>query len=288
MNGKKFIFIDLDSTLVDDYERINPQNLEVIKNTNANFVINTGRDLYSAEKLLEKHGLTNDIIAVNGSLIKRKDKIEVLSSLDDNIVQNIIRYLSEKNAVFVCYCPENKFVPSYIEANIVSNKLAHYHVEESNPEYSAWFNAYLDLFTTNVEKFDNKYENRISENEVLKIEILNENSLELDNIKNDLRAIPGIDITKSYYTNIEILPHGTNKGAAVQQYLLEVPLECITVAIGDNYNDLEMLNVVDYGFFVSNTKVNNSEIRKLKLSCEEPFLNEVFEKLDFSMQEKLN
>ncbi len=96
MNGKKFIFIDLDSTLVDDYERINPQNLDVIKNTNANFVINTGRDLYSAEKLLEKHGLTNDIIAVNGSLIKRKDKIEILSSLDDNIVQNIIRYLSEK------------------------------------------------------------------------------------------------------------------------------------------------------------------------------------------------
>lgn len=110
------------------------------------------------KKLIEiEGGLTNDIIAVNGSLIKRKDKIEVLSSLDDNIVQNIIRYLSEKNAVFVCYCPEKKFVPSYIEANIVSNKLAHYHVDESNPEYSAWFNAYLDLFTTNVEKFDNKH-----------------------------------------------------------------------------------------------------------------------------------
>jgi Cof subfamily protein (haloacid dehalogenase superfamily) len=57
-----------------------------------------------------------------------------------------------------------------------------------------------------------------------------------------LGALPGVDITRSYEDNFEILPAGINKGTALAKLAarLGVPRERV-MAIGDQENDREML-----------------------------------------------
>ena len=71
---------------------------------------------------------------------------------------------------------------------------------------------------------------------------------------------PELSIAKSSDSLLEIMTDGVNKAAAVK-YLCElrkIPLSR-TMAFGDNYNDLEMLDVVGCGVLMGNAP---SELQK--------------------------
>lgn len=73
-------------------------------------------------------------------------------------------------------------------------------------------------------------------------------------------SFPELSIAKSSDSLLEIMADGVNKAEAVK-YLCElrkIPLTS-TVAFGDNYNDLEMLEAVEYGILMGNAP---SELQK--------------------------
>ncbi|MDR0396957.1 MAG: Cof-type HAD-IIB family hydrolase [Oscillospiraceae bacterium] len=72
-------------------------------------------------------------------------------------------------------------------------------------------------------------------------------------LRKKLAQIPGIDVTSSWFTNIEIMPAGIHKGFAVRRLAerLGVQLDQV-MAFGDNDNDASMLAAVGYGVAMGN------------------------------------
>ncbi|GHU69045.1 hydrolase [Clostridia bacterium] len=72
-------------------------------------------------------------------------------------------------------------------------------------------------------------------------------------LRKKLALIPGIDVTSSWFTNIEIMPCGIHKGHAVRRLAERVGVRLDQVmAFGDNDNDASMLAAVGYGVAMGN------------------------------------
>ena len=72
-------------------------------------------------------------------------------------------------------------------------------------------------------------------------------------VRNALSLIPGIEIASSWFTNIEIMPTGVNKGVAVRSLAQRLGVRMDQVmAFGDNDNDASMLSQVGYGIAMGN------------------------------------
>ena len=74
------------------------------------------------------------------------------------------------------------------------------------------------------------------------------------------KCFPELSIAKSSDSLLEIMAGGINKAEAVTFLceLRKIPLSS-TIAFGDNYNDLEMLEAVEYGVLMGNAP---SELQK--------------------------
>jgi len=72
-------------------------------------------------------------------------------------------------------------------------------------------------------------------------------------LRKRLGAIPGIDVTSSWFTNIELVAKGVHKGFAVRRLAsrLGVRLDQV-LAFGDNDNDAQMLAQVGFGVAMGN------------------------------------
>ena len=102
--------------------------------------------------------------------------------------------------------------------------------------------------------FDTDLKEYVKNNNILKMIVFEDTNKELLNIvKEELKNIIGIEITTSGLDNIEIMNEGVNKGKAVSilcDYLNIHKDE--TIAFGDSYNDLSMLEYVGIGVAMDN------------------------------------
>ena len=66
-------------------------------------------------------------------------------------------------------------------------------------------------------------------------------------------ALPELEVSSSWSNNLEIMPRGVNKGTALTKLadMLNIGMEDV-MAIGDNENDLPMLEVAGYGVAMGN------------------------------------
>ena len=68
-----------------------------------------------------------------------------------------------------------------------------------------------------------------------------------------LSAIPGVEVASSWHDNIEIMPAGVHKGAAVAELAARLGVAPAQVmAIGDQMNDAEMLSYAGVGVAMGN------------------------------------
>ena len=62
-------------------------------------------------------------------------------------------------------------------------------------------------------------------------------------VRQGLSALPGIDLTQSWFNNIEIMPAGVDKGRGVRDMAASLGLSMDQVmALGDQDNDIPMLS----------------------------------------------
>lgn len=74
------------------------------------------------------------------------------------------------------------------------------------------------------------------------------------------QAFPVLSVARSSNTLLEIMQQGVNKAEAVKRLCREKGIDMKeTMAFGDNYNDLEMLETVEYGIAMKNAP---EDIRK--------------------------
>ncbi len=85
-----------------------------------------------------------------------------------------------------------------------------------------------------------------------------------------LAAVPDCSITSSWYNNIEINPHGVDKGKALSALAahLDIPMEEV-MALGDNDNDIAMLDAAGLSVAMGNASPAARKASDyITLSCE--------------------
>ncbi len=237
----RLIVSDFDGTLIDDNQTILPKVKQAIDEYVSNggiFAVCTGCMLRSFLPMVKLVGLSGVFFAYQGTVIADMECVKILKNggMPYEDVAEICRVLESLNQPI----------------NIYSDNLLYTDIEEGN-EY---LELYEKIVEVEAEHVCGKMSDFVKKEKLFcqKVAILVK-SEERDELYNTLKERLGsrFDVTCSASVLVEVSPLGDNKGEALK-YLADyynIPLE-LTVAVGDNLNDLPMILVAGTGVAVGN------------------------------------
>lgn len=241
----KLIVTDMDGTLLSDHKEISIENkiaLKKAKDMGISIAIATGRIYTSAKFYAKLLDLDTPIIACNGAIMREE---KTGNTLYENILStdNSIKILDicSKYDVYYHFYDDNGFYCKELN----HSSLSYYNWNKSQPKENR----------VNIEIIDNPLESIKNANNILKFVIMDEDLEKLDIVMNELKDIETIEVSKSWYNNIEIMNKGVSKGLAVKRLgeYLGIKKEEI-IAFGDNYNDLSMIEYAGMGVAMGNAE----------------------------------
>lgn len=257
----ELIVSDMDGTLLDSNIQVHPDNIQAIMDTYAQgipFLVCTGRNFTEAKFLLEQAGLRCPIIGLNGAILfDREGNVEYEVGLPNDVAMEIIRIGEEKNYYMEAMTSKNVYSSSKADRIVAITELIH----QTNPGLSyeeCQQRATQSNEVKSIDYRDNLADLITEENQqILKITFLHpEGQKVLKAFGQELDdKLPGIYVTSSFSSNIEISHERATKGEAVLAYCREHgyhPENILTV--GDNYNDITMLEVAGYSFAMGNAE----------------------------------
>lgn len=235
MNDIRIVFSDVDGTLLNSHQQITPATLQTLKRLEANnipFVIISARSPSGIEPIVKEYELTCSIVSYSGSLILDETRRVVyhrgMSRAD---AAAILRFAEQQqlNMTWCVYSFDEWITPDRTDPRIVR--------EETIVKATARQGGIDDVTADEVHKLlficDPACTNSIEA--ALKVQF------------------PQYSIVKSSKILLEIMPGGTTKAAAVQTLCSLWDLSpSDAAAFGDNYNDVEMLELVGHGWLMSN------------------------------------
>ncbi|MGL5694391.1 MAG: Cof-type HAD-IIB family hydrolase, partial [Peptostreptococcaceae bacterium] len=237
----KLIVTDMDGTLLGTNHRVTEENKIALKealNEGIKVTVATGRMYSSAKKEIDFLDSDVPIIACNGALIKDSKTEEVIYSnfIENNKCLAVLKIL-EKYKVYYQFYSEDLLM-----------------CKERDNESSDILR--MKRLTNNGVKLISKpnLEIDIKDRYILKIIVVEEKNVSiLDEISEEIGLIKGLEITKSWSNNIEIMAKGSNKGNAVKIIAERLNIDKDEIiAFGDNYNDISMLEYVGTGSAMEN------------------------------------
>lgn len=239
----KLVVIDLDNTLLNEEHKISEKNKEMVQKVRSKgieVIIATGRMYISAKPYLKALSLDNSTIVYNGAMVKdvETDKTIYHKPIDKKHAKEIITDIKKEGLHINLYQDDklyvdqdNEYTKRYEEVSGIQAVQVEDLTEldiidptklliiEDDPELHVYYQKYLD------EKYG------------------------------DI-----IDVTESKSYFIEIGAKGVNKGKTLQKLISEKDIERNEIiAIGDSYNDLEMLSYAGTGIAMKNAP---EEIKK--------------------------
>lgn len=231
----KYIFIDLDGTLLNDKKEISEENIKWLnrayKEKGITSIITTGRLLGYVEKLYSRYNCSfgDIIIASNGAIIKNiktKEYInkEVLTNEEMKYLRSI--YLEENLEYIMIYTEKEIFREGEDKTSLETDKIYVENIEE-------FLNSYPETLSTiciisGQEKELNKAIKRIESYQ----------SIDNSPISEYIQKVNNFEIRAKY---IDVMKKGVNKKNAVKKVMdtLGINHDEIIV-IGDGGNDLPM------------------------------------------------
>jgi Cof subfamily protein (haloacid dehalogenase superfamily) len=240
----RLLAIDIDGTLLRSNHRIDRQTREAIQFAQEKGVyvtLVTGRNFPSAQKVAKSLKLDSVLITQNGGFLatELEDPLYVKRFEEEKVYQ-IVQLLENYD------CHIRVLHETYSIGNQVRQKnhlVAKMTLGIGDPLF------YPATFTDNLS-------NQLLENPIssAKIDVQFFDEAERKSARNHLeKLVPGIHITSSTKCNFEIVPEGVNKAKGLQILgeQLGIALEDM-VAVGDSFNDIEMLTQVGLGIAMWN------------------------------------
>jgi Cof subfamily protein (haloacid dehalogenase superfamily) len=217
--------VDLDGTLLGPDKAISEQNAAAVRRLNENgaqVIIASGRRHQNSIRFQRQLQLTGPIIACQGGLIRDGESGNVIEAhfLPQTAAREIVGE-AEKNGIQVIYY-----------------HLDHLYVPEGN-------NRWLDLYESRVGERAETLPNlsQLDGRRALKIVWYGDPSV-LQKTRPEIAAryLGKVDVLSTESENLEFMPRGINKAAALEKVAREfgVPREQV-LAFGDAENDLQML-----------------------------------------------
>ncbi len=247
----RIIACDLDETLLSRSDkRVSDLNREAIKKAGelgVKFVPASGRGYKSIEKTLRELDLYDKsgeyVISFNGGAITENhgEKLLYFQGIDFETARELYRRGMDYDVCVHVYTKEIVYVYNFVP----------------------WEREFLKGRMEVTEVFE-KDLNFLRGQEIVKCLYMNTDHEYLSQIARELRDITG-DMDVSYSSNryLEFNQKGVNKGAGLVKLaeILGVDIKD-TIAIGDNYNDLAMIQAAGLGVGVANT------VGELKSRCD--------------------
>lgn len=250
------VVTDLDGTLLNDAQQVHEQDLHTLRKLgekNILRVVATGRNLYSALNKLDRHFPIDYLVFSSGAGIWEWEKQKLIHSqyLAGDQVKAIAKKLIDYDIDFMIHevIPEN-------------HKFVYHRSQQSNPDFERRYRLY--------EKFAEALD-PASENYQHACQILAIPGARTELYEQLIREIPGAKVIRTTSPLdgismwIEIFPTGVSKGHGVEwlcRYTRTDPAK--TLGIGNDYNDLDLLQFTQNSFVVENAP---DDLRNLYPSC---------------------
>jgi hypothetical protein len=241
----KIVFTDLDGTLFNQSHRLSEKNLSTLQELgkkNVIRVVATGRSLYSANKIVENSCPVDYLIFSSGAGIMNWQTKEIIfkESIPEKDYKKVVTIFIQENVHFMMH----KQIPD--------NHAFYYW---GNPETNDDFFRRLMLYQKYAEPYTNSLDinHEITQfvaifppDELTKFEKIRG---KISNT-NKIRTTSPLDYQSVW---LEIFPQNVSKGLAAKwlcDYLSIHPL--FSLAVGNDYNDIDLLDWATYSFITAN------------------------------------
>lgn len=237
----KLIAIDMDGTLLNSKNEVSERTRRAILKAGekgTHVILATGRLLTSAIQHSNRINLRRPIISSNGAVVVDENKKIIYEKSIQREAIEAISYLADK---------ENLYYHFYTRDSFYSNQYVEDIIEFYNPkgvkkENMVKFNLYKDI----KEIIDNNID-------IYKFIFIDNDTKKLYKLREELKNIKNVNVSSSWSNNIEVMEEEVSKGNSLK-YLCErlnVKRENV-IAIGDNENDMSMINFAGLGVSMGN------------------------------------
>lgn len=258
---KKLITIDLDGTLLSDDGTISPGNIKAIheaQDAGHIVAISSGRSKQDTAHILTKAGIQCPMTTGNGGKLYHEGQELQTYTLTDSIVTELISTLDHANVYYEIYTKdgiiynENKKEILTAEINCLKQK--------TNESFE-WTETIFDIQMNQhgLMPVEDYQAIAIGGLGIYKVFILSFDECKLKRLSS-LLADKEVTLTSSGHQKLEISHQDASKGNALvfMAEYLQIPMEN-TVAIGDNLNDLSMIQVAGTGIAMGNAEATVKE-----------------------------
>jgi hypothetical protein len=237
---------DMDGTLLNDHKELSDKDIQTIKKLQdfgIKFAVATGRHDSMIKSYLKHLDLHVPVISCNGAVVREpfSDQVFLSKALPKEQSIDVIDICKESNADFHIYGHESIFGES------LSHKMLYYHnLNKTLPS---------DEQTKLVVVPDCK-DIVINEPEPLyKFLIISDESQDLLDIIEQLSEIDGLTVTQSMPMLCDVMKTGITKAYALQRLSQSLGIKREEIAaIGDQYNDIDLIEYAGLGIAVANAE----------------------------------
>lgn len=237
----RLIAIDLDGTLLRGHgaeKYISEYTLEVLRKAidrGAYVAVSSGRIYADVMGYSEQIAPGQPVICSNGAMACTHDPFSVVycECLTKQKLRSVVEVLEKDKIYYQVYCDDG---------SVMESRHPSPHAGKKNDVYD---------YTGDVLSGDEmpKYVG----DGALKVVCFERNAEKLTRVRAALDKLSDLEISSSWYDNVEVLAKGVNKASALRALAehLGVPMEG-TMALGDNENDLSMIEAAGIGVAMGN------------------------------------
>ncbi len=238
----RMVALDLDGTILNHEGKISPRTKQAIAKLQAGgveVVLCTGRNLPLAVQYAMELGLTTSLITCNGAEIRKMDgKTVRLRPMDGEQLERVVTLLQKYDALFELYGDdfiyfENKDVHVRKHLDYIRVQRG---IKLQEEELKVQLNQEFYRETGDFQRF-------LRQNRLIgkKFYVMENDERKLAELRAELGRIPGLSVSASHRTNIEISHCLATKGNALKHLAEMGGLDAAEVAaVGDGENDISM------------------------------------------------
>lgn len=251
----KLFATDMDGTLLSDRKEISEENLRAMRHLykeGVQVAICTGRHLASVKEYLKTLDFPCWLISNNGAVIRNTEgEVSSVVYMEKESLIDVVDILEEENLYYHISDISYNYIRSSLER---ISKMRDYMIRTKRPLFdSLWYPIYTVLFSGYYKRVDYRSFAR-NGCEAASIFVISDDYNSLSQVRKRLMNVANIDVSSSGRNNIEILNKEATKGHSLKKLAsqLNIPIDRV-VAVGDNYNDLTMIQYAGLGVAMENS-----------------------------------
>lgn len=270
----RIIAVDLDGTLLDDTARVSPRAFAAItaaERAGIHFIVATGRRHSYAMRVLRDLALRPETVLVtsNGAVVRTFGAAPVDATLTLSTARWLIEYLAEyRNALVLTF---DRVGP---DGDDIRGALVVEELEDLHNSIARWMEA-NEPYIARVQPLERALEGEPPIQMMICGTIGRMRRAEAHLLRDGRVAAVGrtgsnpaaeVQLARTEYPDrdlsiVDILPAGCSKGAALLRLAARYGIEPASImAIGDNWNDLSMLEIAGHPVLMSNAPSDIMEI----------------------------